>query len=270
MSDQLRIGFALAGASFLLFGACSTVPETGRSRLLLTSPAMEAEQGQLAFQEVKRSQKVSTNTAANAQVKRVGKRLVSVVDAPGNDWEFVVFEDKTPNAFALPGGKIGVNTGLLPLTRTDAGLAVVIGHEIGHVVARHGGERMSHSALTSIGGTALDVGLGVGTGLGGLERSVLLGAYGIGSQVGVMLPYSRTHEYEADKLGLFYMARAGYDPREALAFWKRMAEASKEHGGGIPEFLSTHPVDSNRIRHLEKHMPAALAEYEKAKGRSAR
>jgi len=250
-----------------LVTACSTVPETGRSRVLLTSPQMEAEQGALAFNDIKRKQRVSNNSTANVQVQRVGKRIARVVEVPYAKWEFVVFDDSTPNAFALPGGKVGVNTGLLPITKTDTGLAVVIAHEVAHVTARHGGERMSQGMLTSIGGMALDVGLGVGAGMGPGARQAVLGAYGVGTQVGVMLPFSRTHEYEADRLGLLYMARAGYDPREAIAFWQRMAAASEKEGssGGIPEFLRTHPVDQKRIEALQKMMPAAVAEYEKVK-----
>ncbi|MFV0416145.1 MAG: M48 family metallopeptidase [Chthoniobacterales bacterium] len=262
LKSSLLSGLAL---SLLLgFSACSTVQETGRNRMLFTSPDGEAQQGAVAFQEIKKSEKISSNSAAKAQVQRVGKRIASVVNVPNAKWEFVVFEDKTPNAFALPGGKVGVNTGILPITQNDTGLAVVLGHEVAHVTARHGGERASQNTLLSIGGNVVDLGLSIfGGSIGAVTRSIAMGAYGIGAQYGIMLPFSRTHEYEADKIGLLYTARAGYDPREAIAFWQRMEKASK--GNKIPEFLTTHPMDKNRIKALQKAMPAAMEEYRKAR-----
>ncbi|MFV0338075.1 MAG: M48 family metallopeptidase [Chthoniobacterales bacterium] len=258
---SLPLGFAL---SLLLgFSACSTVQETGRKRMLFTSPDGEAQQGIAAFQEIKKTEKISSNSAAKAQVQRVGRRIASVVNVPNAKWEFVVFEDSTPNAFALPGGKVGVNTGILPIAQNDNGLAVVLGHEVAHVTTRHGGERASQGTLLSVGGNILDLGLGIfGGSAGAAVRSVAMGAYGVGAQYGIMLPFSRTHEYEADQIGLLYTARAGYDPREAIAFWKRMAAASK--GNKVPEFLATHPMDEKRIKALEKAMPAAMEEYRKA------
>lgn len=258
---------AIVAAAWIL-AACQTVPETGRRQIVMVSASQEAELGASAFSEYKRTKKVSTNAAANAQVQRVGRRIAQVAPVPNAKWEFVVFEDSSPNAFALPGGKIGVNTGILPITQDDAGMATVLGHEIAHVTARHGGERMSQSLLTSLGGTALDVGLAVGAGASPAQRSAVQSVYGIGSQVGVLLPYSRTHESEADRIGLLYMARAGYDPRAAVGFWKRMAAQAKKQGGSqMPAILRTHPVDEDRIRNLEKYMPAALEEYRKATGR---
>lgn len=260
------VAFLVGVGAFALL-ACATVPETGRRQLLVVSASEEAQLGADAFGKLKQEKRVSQNAAANAQVRRVGQRIASVVSVPHAQWEFVVFEDDTPNAFALPGGKVGVNTGILPITQTDAGLAAVIGHEVAHVVARHGGERMSQNLLTSLGGTALDVGLGVGAGVSPQARRLAMGAFGVGTQVGVLLPYSRAHEIEADRLGMIYMARAGYDPREAVAFWERMARYKAGDGGGrgVPSILSTHPVDSDRIANLQRYLPEAMAQYRGAR-----
>lgn len=251
--------------------ACTTVPETGRRQLVLFGSEQEMAIGERAFAEIKRQKKISRNAAANAQVQRVGRRLASVVDAPGTRWEFAVFEDPEPNAFALPGGKIGVNTGLLPITRNDTGLAVIIGHEIAHVMARHGSERASQGLLAQLGGALLDLGLTLGTDLPASTRGLINMGYGVGAQVGVLLPYSRLQESEADRLGLIYMARAGYDPREAVAVWERFADYNRRLGRSTPiALLSTHPVDSQRLATIQKHMPEALEEYHRAKTRKAR
>jgi predicted Zn-dependent protease len=177
----------------------------------------------------------------------------------------VLFDDaKTPNAFCLPGGKVGVYTGILPITKDEAGLATVVGHEVAHAVARHGAERVSQGLLFQLGGQALDVAMKNNS---QTARQVALSAYGLGGQVGVLLPYSRKQESEADHIGLLYMARAGYDPRAAVDFWKRFAAYKDQHGGGQPEFLSTHPLDETRIRLLEALMPQAVAEYQAAGGK---
>jgi predicted Zn-dependent protease len=166
-----------------------------------------------------------------------------------------------PNAFCLPGGKVGVYSGILPITQTDAGLATVIGHEVAHAVARHGAERMSEGLLVQLGGQLLEQ---VTLGRSEVSRVALQQAYGIGSTLGVALPHSRGQELEADHLGLLYMARAGYEPREALAFWKRFAEYNNKHGGGKQvEFLSTHPLDDQRIRQIEGLIPQAEMEFRK-------
>lgn len=259
-----RVGGAFLAACTLLVG-CTSVPETNRSQLVLVDPAQEAQLGLQTFTKVKSETPVSTNQAQTAQVRRVGGRVAAVATVPGYQWEFVLFEaPDTPNAFALPGGKVGIYSGILPITQTDAGLATVIAHEIAHVVARHGGERLSQGLLVQMGGVALSAALGTQA---SATRELAMQAYGIGTQVGVMLPYSRTQELEADQLGLLYMARAGYDPREAVAFWQRFQEANRAKGEAPLEFLSTHPVDSRRIAQLEQMMPRALEEYERAVAR---
>ena len=255
----LLIGLSLAG--------CATAPETGRRQLLLVDSAQEARLGLKAFQDIKSQTPISRDAKANAQLQAVGKRIAQVAKLPNARWEFVLFDDpKEPNAFALPGGKVGIYTGILPITQNEAGLATVIGHEIAHAAARHGAERMSQSLAAQVGGSVLSAALGA-SGYGGVSRDLAMQAYGLGTQVGVLLPYSRTQELEADRIGLLYMARAGFDPRESIAFWKRFQAYNDKRGGGTPEFLSTHPLDANRIATLKEFLPEAVAEYERAKTR---
>jgi len=248
----------------LLLAGCTTAPETGRQQLLLISPSEEARIGLQAFQQLKQQEPVVATGKDARIVRDVGQRIAQVAPLPGAQWEFVLFRDDSPNAFALPGGKVGIYTGILPITKNEAGLATVMGHEVAHAVARHSAERMSQSLLTQIGGTALAAAIGSDA---GVTRDLVLQAYGLGTQVGVMLPYSRTHELEADRIGLLYMARAGYDPREAIEFWKRFSAYNERGGGKPPEFLSTHPVDARRIAQLEAMLPRAMAEYERARAR---
>jgi len=246
--------------AFALLTGCATAPESGRRQLLLMSPADEARLGIQSFDEIKREQPVIQRGAQADLVRKVGQRIASVAPLPNAQWEFVLFNDDSPNAFALPGGKVGINTGILPITLNESGLATVMGHEVAHAVARHSAERMSQGMAVDIGGAILGTALGSSA---GVTRDMAMQAYGLGAQYGVMLPYSRTHELEADQLGLIYMARAGYDPTEAIAFWKRFAAYNARNGGTQPEFLSTHPVDSRRIAQLERMMPQARAEYER-------
>lgn len=255
------IGWVLAAAGL---GGCASAPETGRTQLLLTDSAEEARMGLSAFEAVKRTKPISQDRVEQQRLQAVGSRIATTVDLPNAQWEFVLFEADEPNAFALPGGKVGVYTGILPITKNDAGLATVLAHEVAHAAARHGAERMSQGVLVQIGGTALSAALG---GYSGLTRNLGMQAYRTGTQLGVLLPYSRTHELEADRIGLIYMARAGYDPREAVAFWKRFGAYNAKRGGGRLEFLSTHPLDDNRIAQLERQMPQALAEYERVSNR---
>jgi predicted Zn-dependent protease len=247
-----------------LLGGCTTAPETGRQQLLLISPSQEAQLGLQAFQDVKRTEPIVASGKSAEMVRQVGQRIAKVAPLPNAQWEFVLFKDDSPNAFALPGGKVGIYTGILPITKNEAGLATVIAHEVAHAVARHGAERMSQSVLVQMGGSALSAALGSDA---GLTRDLAMQAYGLGTQLGVMLPYSRTHELEADEIGLLYMARAGYDPREAIEFWKRFSAFNAKKGGKPPEFLSTHPVDARRIAQLEQMLPRAMAEYERARAR---
>jgi predicted Zn-dependent protease len=239
---------------------CDTVPVTGRSQFNLMSSSDEMQLGLSSFNQLKKQTPVSKDPAANALVQKVGHRIAAVADKdmPGAQWEFVVFESKEVNAFCLPGGKVGVYTGILPITKNEAGLATVLGHEIGHAVARHGGERMSEAMLLQTGGSLL------GTTLSHSDprmQAATMAAYGVTSQVGVALPHSRLQESEADHIGLIYMARAGYNPEEAVKFWQRFAEYSRQQGGNTPAFLRTHPTDATRIQQLQAWMPGAKAEY---------
>lgn len=254
----LGTGFILAAVALL--AGCYTVPETGRKSLVFLPPAQEAMLGIEQFRQIKRTEKISHDPELNERVQRVGGRVARAVgDAlPEAQWEFVVFESRDVNAFALPGGKVGVYTGLLKLAESDDELGIVIGHEIGHVTARHGGERMSQGILLAAGGIVLSEALEDNS-----KRNAWLAAYGAGAALGVVLPYSRLNETEADEIGLVYAARAGYDPRAAITFWERMTK-THENKPRPPAFLSTHPSDAARIRHLQELMPKALPIYERA------
>jgi predicted Zn-dependent protease len=240
---------------------CTTVPETGRKQFNILSPDQEMEMGLASFNEMKQNLPVSNDKANNEMLQRVGKRVAAVAPLKNAQWEFILFESEQANAFCLPGGKVGVYTGILPYTKDEAGLATVIGHEVAHAVARHGGERVSHQMLYEAGGA-----VGNATIDDPEWRAAFGTGYAVGAQVGVLLPYSRKHESEADELGLLYMARAGYDPREAVEFWKRFAELDAQSGGTL-WFLRTHPVSSDRAEELQAIMPRALAEYERTQGR---
>jgi len=196
-------------------------------------------------------------------LQRVGQRIAAVAQLPNAQWEFVLFESPEANAWCLPGGKVGVYTGILPITKDEAGLATVIGHEVAHATAHHGAERMSQQIIAQFGGSAVGV---LASGQSAATQALAGQAYGVVSQVGVLLPYSRKHESEADAIGLLYMARAGYDPANAVAFWQRFAEYSRQQGGsqGL-SFLRTHPLDEQRIAEIKAQLPIAQAEYQKAK-----
>jgi predicted Zn-dependent protease len=223
----------------------------------MVSPQQEASLGAQAFRQVVAQSRIDRDPRTNAAVDEVGARLAAVANRPDFQWNFVVIDDpKQINAFCLPGGKVAVYTGILPVARDQAGLAVVMGHEIAHAIARHGAERMSQAQLAELGGQALAIGLG-----GAGSSAAILAAYGLGAQYGVLMPYGRTQESEADHIGLFLMAQAGYDPRVAIGFWERMERAGS---GGPPEFLSTHPSHGSRIQQLHARMPEALRLYEAA------
>lgn len=255
-SARRTLAAALLG-TVIAVGGCATAPYTHRSQLILVSQGDEMRLGAQAFQRVVSKSRLDTNPAVAGEVESVGRRLATVADAPQFRWEFVVIASKEENAFCLPGGKVAVYTGLLPVAQTTTGLAVVLGHEIAHALARHGAERMSQDMAAQLGGAALSVFAGTSP-YGG----AIMSAYGLGAQVGILLPYSRTHESEADHIGLILMAKAGYDPREAIAFWKRMASAS--HGDGSPSFLSTHPGHATREQQIEAWLPEALRYYDAA------
>lgn len=240
----------------LLLVACEHVPITGRGQLQLMSEKQEASMGFSAYQDVLKKEKISHDPQLNERVTRVGSRIAAATGKTDYRWEFKVIEnDKMINAFCLPGGKVAVYTGLLPIAKDDAGLAAVIGHEVAHAIARHGGERVSQQLLVE--GVAAAAAVSTKD---PQKADLYAGLLGVGATVGILLPYSRLQESEADRLGLIYMARAGYDPRAARDLWLRMAEAGKGKGRP-PEFLSTHPADATRIRDIERLLPEAMSYY---------
>lgn len=211
------------------------------------------------FEKMKKAVPVSKDPALNALVQKVGNRVAAVADLPNAQWEFVVFDSKEANAFCLPGGKVGVYIGILPITKDEAGLATVIGHEVAHAVARHGGERMSVAmGLQTAGAVA---GAIIGNSRYANYGPAFTQAYGVGSQLGASLPHSRMQEAEADEIGLIYMARAGYDPEAAVGFWQRFGEFNRSAGANTPWFLRTHPTDNQRVNNLKALLPKAKAQY---------
>jgi predicted Zn-dependent protease len=250
----------------LVFAAgCATVPMTGRKQLSLVS---DAEMNALSYQQydqVIAESTLSSDAEATAMVKRVGANIQKAVEdyfaregasshLAGYEWEFNLIESDQVNAWCMPGGKVAFYTGILPICQDEDGVAVVMGHEIAHAIAEHGGERMSHQLAVQMGGIALSEAV---KSQPEQTRALYMGAFAVGSHYGAMLPYSRKHESEADHMGLNMMAMAGYDPRKAPAFWERMSAG----GGAPPEFMSTHPSDETRIRQLNEHMPEAMEYY---------
>ncbi len=251
----------------IVIAACSTVPITGRSQLSLVPNEQLLPMSFQNYDEFMSKNRKSTDRRATAMVKRVGRRIQAAVERyfrnqnlshvlEGYAWEFNLVENKQVNAWCMPGGKVVVYSGILPLTKDETGLAVVMGHEIAHAVANHGSERMSQGLLVQLGGMGLNAALSQHP---QETQSLWMTAYGVTSQVGLMMPYSRLHESEADRLGLIFMSMAEYDPRQAVDFWKRMA-AKKGGKGGI-EFLSTHPSDQTRIENIRKLIPEAMRYY---------
>ena len=248
-----RRRFILGGTTLLLCG-CATTPITGRSQLMLVSVEQETALGVQAYREVLQKEPVTNNPRYTDPVMRIITRLEEAANRPDLRWEVsVIEEDKTVNAFALPGGKIGVYTGIFPVAQTEAGLAIIMGHELGHVIARHGAERMSQQLGAQLLGTALAVGFQASP-----YANTIMAAYGLGAQVGVLLPYSRLQESEADRIGLILAAKAGYDPQVAVGVWQRMA---KLPGRRPPPFLSTHPAPESRIEDIQKFLPQAAAQF---------
>ncbi|MCP4398525.1 MAG: M48 family metallopeptidase [bacterium] len=246
--------------------SCATVPITGRSQLQLIPDSEMLAMSFQQYDEFLGQNALSRDSYQTQTVRRVGNNIAHAVEQFFRDnnmaqeiqnysWEFNLVESDDVNAWCMPGGKVVVYTGILPLTRDETGLAVVMGHEVAHAVASHGAERVSQGLLVEFGGTALSAALNQQP---AATRELWMTAFGVGTQVGVMLPYSRTHETEADRLGLIFMAMAGYDPRAAVDFWTRMSQAG---GAGQPEIISTHPSDQTRIRNIENFMPEALGYY---------
>ena len=242
---------------------CFTVPETGRRGFSVVPVSQEVAMGENAFAQIKKQETISPNREQTEMLQRVGDRIARVAesDMPEAVWEFVLFENDAVNAFALPGGRIGFYTGMLEIADTEEYVAVVMGHEIAHVTARHGAERLSQALAI------MAVGIGVQQAVKDRSEEVQLAvllAYGAGTTLGVALPHSRRNEREADEIGLYYMARAGYDPRAAPRFWERME--AQAGGGSIPEFLSTHPSHGSRVQNLERAMSRALEYYRESGG----
>lgn len=240
--------------------ACATVPVTGRKSFRLLPDEQVNSLGIDEYKRILASSKIIRDGADHDRIVRIGQALAQVANEPSFEWEFnLIDEPQTANAFCLPGGKVAVYSGILPIAANDAGLAVVMGHEIAHAIARHGSERMTNDLAFQLGGVGLDVLLREKS---ETTRQVAAAAFGLGGQVGFLLPWSRSQESEADHIGLIFMARAGYDPEEAPRFWQRMEAGAG--GSRPPEFLSTHPNPETRMSDLRKWMPEALKAYRDA------
>ena len=263
--NHLRWGLlALLVISALGLYSCATSP-TGMRQLKLFPDSQMAAMGVAAYSEMKKQTPVTKNAKATRYVNCVAKAITDVL--PGNDsWEVNVFEDDQVNAFALPGGKIGVYTGLLKVAKNQDQLATVMGHEVAHVLADHGNARVSASTAAQVGTTALAVYIGTRS-IEDSRKQQLLGLLGVGAQIGVLLPYGRAQESEADVIGLELMAKAGFNPRESVPLWRNMRAAG---GGGQPEFLSTHPSSDTRIRQLSSRMEKAIAWQKQANAKGRR
>jgi predicted Zn-dependent protease len=252
----------------LLGISCSTVPVTGRRQLSIVPASQMQSMSFSEYDNFLKEHKLSADKANVALVRKVGTRIQGAVEKymnqngygdrlKGYAWDFNLIESPEVNAWCMPGGKVVVYTGILPVTKTEEGLAVVMGHEIAHAIAEHGAERMSQELIAQYGGAALSEVL---KNKPAQTQQLWMGIFGAGAQYGVLLPYSRTHESEADHLGLIFMAMAGYDPTTAVSFWERMAAGSK--GQAPPEFLSTHPSDERRISQIKQELPEALKYYQ--------
>lgn len=253
---QIMLLFAV-GAAVYYFANQEEVPFTGRTQLRTMEPAQEMQLGLQSYQQILSDSVVLRDEPVVTAVREIGSRIARAAapEDPGFEWTFNVIDSDQVNAFALPGGYTAVYTGLIPVAQTEDGLAVIMGHEVGHALAHHGAERMANQNLTRI------VGAGVAMGAGGMDsgaQQAVMQAFGVGSQYGFALPFSRNHESEADYIGLILMARACYDPREAPRLWERMGAAG---GATPPEFQSTHPSPETRINDFKTWMPEAVEVY---------
>ena len=254
-----RLNWGVLSLCAALFGfGCQSVEYTGRSQMSLVSEGDEKKLGVEAYDDILKKTPLSKNQAYQAQLKRVGERISAAAAKPEYEWAFNVLAGKDVNAFCLPGGKVAFWEGIMPVAQDDTGIAVVMGHEVAHALARHGAERMSQS----MGAQLLGVGLGAVVGMvtPGFTEACSQ-AYGLGVNVAVILPWGRAQESEADQIGLILMAKAGYDPSAAVGFWERMAKVKQ--GGSPPEFLSTHPSDETRIAQIKQWLPEAMKYYKK-------
>ncbi|MDR1657882.1 MAG: M48 family metallopeptidase [Deltaproteobacteria bacterium] len=249
--------------------ACATVAGTGRSQLSLVDDAELNQAASLSYKQLLSESHLSSNRQKTKLLKQVGARISAAAkvlmaeygrenEVAKYQWEFNLIDSDEINAFCMPGGKVAFYTGILPVCESEAGIAAVMGHEVAHALAKHSNERVSQQMLTSVGASLLSIGLQVG-GASAVSADLAMTAFAVGSQYGVLLPFSRAHEAEADRLGMSLMALAGYDPREAVALWQRMAKLPSR--GSTPYFLSTHPSDSQRIKNLEKFIPEAQTRF---------
>jgi predicted Zn-dependent protease len=266
-SDMKRL-FGLFIITLLLLSSCGSVPLTGRKQVLLVGDQEVLTASLTQYNDYIKSATLSANQTMANQVVRVGKKIAAATETylksngleseiKNFSWDFNLVQSADVNAFCMPGGKIVVYEGIMKYISSDDELAAVMGHEVAHAVAKHANERMSQQLMTQYGAAVL------GTAISGTSQAVqsIAGTvYGLGAQYGVMLPYSRKHEYEADHMGLIFMAIAGYDPQSAIAFWQKMAQGKS---GGTPEIMSTHPSDANRIAELQKYLPDAMKYYKK-------
>ena len=268
--ERRLVGLLVAAIWLIIqFQACAEVPITHRKGLHLVPKTELLSMSLQQYDDVLKKSKLSTDTQKVEMVRRVGNRIAKTTEAfltetgqqgkiKNYKWEFnLIEEDKTVNAWVMPGGKAAVYTGILPYTQNETGLAVVLGHEVAHELADHGNERMSQALVANMGGMALSVAL---SSKPQQTQQLFMTVFGVGANVGFILPYSRLHESEADRIGLTLMARAGYDPREAIPFWERM---SKQEGKRPPQFLSTHPAPETRVADIKKYLPEALPYFEK-------
>ena len=243
----------------LLTIACATVPYTNRKQFNLLSPQQELQLGSEAYQDILRKHAKSQNKKWEKELKEVGNDIKRVANERRFRWEFNLLKGSEVNAFALPGGKVAFWEGIMPICKSKDGIAVVMGHEVAHAIARHGAERVSQGMGLALVGELLAAGL---SNSNRRDRELALSLFGVGATVGAILPWSRGNESEADRIGLILMAKAGYDPKEAPRFWTRM---SRKSGAKQPELLSTHPSDQTRIKNLKKWLPEAQKYYRKKK-----
>jgi predicted Zn-dependent protease len=269
MKHALKSKLVVLSGLLLLLSSCSEVEITGRKQFNIVPDSTMNSMSFQSYGEFLSNSKLSTNAEQTQMVKRIGGRIQNAVEQyctnnnikdrlAGYEWDFNLVEDPNVNAWCMPGGKVVVYTGILPVTQGETGLAVVMGHEIAHAFAKHGAERMSQGLVVELGGVALSTAL---KNQPEQTKNLFMQSYGIGTQVGVLLPYSRLHENEADHLGLVFMAMAGYNPEEAISFWQRMA--AQKTGAKPLEFLSTHPADQTRIQNLKDLLPDAMKYYKK-------
>lgn len=244
---------------------CATAPYTERSQVMILPPCIEEELGKQAVEELLQKEKIEENTNFAQLVNNIGNRIAKAIPNSEYTWRFyTINDDETINAFALPGGGVFVYRGILKVAKTEEQLAAIMGHEIAHVLARHGGERMSQLLLVELGGQLSSAAIEACTKSSHAE--LFEQVYGAIATVGVILPYSRKHEYEADHIGVLLMAEAGYDPHEAIVLWENFATLGNKKF--IPEFLSTHPVDENRIKAIESILPDAIIRFENSGGKA--